>query len=319
MDYLNTITFVFYWHELKKKSKMLLEEEKDELDFMSPLVELVIGVVVILIFGLLGTAAAYGYAQWASGGLSLQEVMMNLGNDNTLMNRNIVRYSNLFVHLFTFIMSSIVIARFVSRKGWVKYLKLDRTFSMQFVVASIFLILVSGPFVALTYWINMQIPLPNWATTMEADTNAMLEAMLTMNSPTELLSNLLIMAVIPAIGEELLFRGIILQFFEKYLKKENLAVLLTAIIFSAIHLQFEGFIPRFLLGAILGYLFIWSRSIWIPIITHFFFNGVQVLGKYAFNIELENQETMTPNWLMGIASLALCIFIIRFLIKKRTD
>ncbi len=298
---------------------MFIQEEKDELDFMSPLVELVIGILAILVFGLLGTAAAYGYAKWASGGLGLQEVLSNLGNDNTLNNRNIVRYSNLLVHLFTFILASIMIARVVSKNGWIKYLKLNRGTSVKFIIASVALILVSAPLVALTYWINMQIPLPEWATTMESDTDKILEGLLTMNSPMELFSNLLVIAVIPAIGEELLFRGIILQFFEKYLKKEHFAVLITAFIFSAIHMQFEGFIPRFLLGAILGYLFIWSRSIWVPIIAHFFFNGIQVAGKYFTGIEIDDQGKMEPNWILGLASLTLCVFLVQYLYKKRVN
>ncbi len=298
---------------------MFIQEEKDELDFMSPLVELVIGILAILVFGLLGTAAAYGYAKWASGGLGLQEVLSNLGNDNTLDNRNIVRYSNLLVHLFTFILASIMIARVVSKNGWIKYLKLNRGTSVKFIIASVVLILVSAPLVALTYWINMQIPLPEWATTMESDTDKILEGLLTMNSPMELFSNLLVIAVIPAIGEELLFRGIILQFFEKYLKKEHFAVLITAFIFSAIHMQFEGFIPRFLLGAILGYLFIWSRSIWVPIIAHFFFNGIQVAGKYFTGIEIDDQGKMEPNWILGLASLTLCVFLVQYLYKKRVN
>lgn len=296
---------------------MFIEEEKDELDFMSPTIELVISVVIILVCSLIGTAAAYGYASWASGGSGLQVVLQNLVRDNTLMNRDIVRYSNLLVHLFSFTLSSIIIARIVSRKGWIKYLTINQKPALNYIVGGVGLVLVSLPLIALTYWVNMKIPLPDWAKTLETDTAAMLEGMLTMESPTEFLSNILVMAVIPAIGEELLFRGIILQYFEKLFRKEHLAVWITAFVFSAIHMQFEGFIPRFLLGAVLGYLFVWSRNIWIPIIAHFFFNGSQVAAQYFSHLDIEQPGGVRPEWGAAAISLIICGFIIRYLYKKR--
>ncbi len=296
-----------------------MEEEKDVLDFMNPGIELVVGIVVLLVFSLLGTATAYAYANWASNGMGLQGTLHDLVENNTLTNRDIVRYSNLLVHLFAFTLASIVVAWFVSKRRWVKYLKLNRIPRLHWFVFGVTLILVSLPFISLSYWINMQLPLPEWAVRIEDETSAMLEAMLTMNSPMELVSNLLVMAMVPAIGEELLFRGIILQYFEKLLKREHLAVWITAFIFSAIHFQFEGFIPRFLLGAILGYLFVWSRSIWVPIAAHFFFNGSQVAAKYFMDIEIEKANEISPNWIAGISSLVLSGIIINYLYNKRKE
>jgi membrane protease YdiL (CAAX protease family) len=97
------------------------------------------------------------------------------------------------------------------------------------------------------------------------------------------------------------------------------AIWIAGLIFSAIHLQFEGFLPRLLLGAVLGYLFYWSRNLWIPILAHFVFNASQVLAQYFYGDQisaLEAAEMDDPNWAFGLISLAALIFI-GYLIKPR--
>ena len=96
----------------------------------------------------------------------------------------------------------------------------------------------------------------------------------------------------------------------KTLRNDDVAIWVTAFLFSMMHMQFEGFIPRFLLGAILGYLFSWSRNLWVPIAAHFFFNGIQVVVKYLAGDLLDNYEAGTsgdPGWLLGLASLVLTL------------
>ena len=120
-----------------------------------------------------------------------------------------------------------------------------------------------------------------------------------------LLLNLLIMAVIPAFGEELLFRGVIQNSLAKNLTNKVLAVWITAFLFSAIHFQFYGFIPRLLLGAYFGYLLIWSKSIWVPVIAHFTNNATIVLfyfflkdKNFDFDLERVGIED-SPLWVIG--------------------
>jgi membrane protease YdiL (CAAX protease family) len=114
---------------------------------------------------------------------------------------------------------------------------------------------------------------------MEADAEALTERLLTMNSVGELLLTLGLVAVIPAVGEELFFRGTIQQLIRTKWGP-HVAVWLTALIFSAIHFQFYGFVPRMLLGALMGYLLVWSGSLWYPILAHFVNNGTVVLFYY---------------------------------------
>lgn len=114
------------------------------------------------------------------------------------------------------------------------------------------------------------------------------EAFLIMTSPSELLFNLFMIALIPAIGEELLFRGIVQNIFSRWLKNNHAAIWLSALLFSAMHMQFYGFIPRLMLGVMLGYLLVWSGNIWWPIIAHFVNNAAAVIFSYLFQNNFSN-------------------------------
>lgn len=115
----------------------------------------------------------------------------------------------------------------------------------------------------------------------------------------EVLLGLLVMAVLPGIGEELLFRGL-LQRNLNYLFPSWLSILVAALVFSAIHLQFYGFVPRFLLGALLGYLYWWSGNIWVAAWAHFVNNAFTLLmvhfhNKGYLSINLNSSDAM-PLW-----------------------
>jgi uncharacterized protein len=123
------------------------------------------------------------------------------------------------------------------------------------------------------------------------------------------------LAVIPAIGEELIFRGVFQKIFYDLFKSGHLAIWVTAFAFSALHFQFFGFIPRFILGLVFGYLFYWSGTLWLPVISHFVNNAVPVIGAYiqskgCFGILSWEQIIILP--LMVIIS----IFILRYFRNK---
>lgn len=96
-----------------------------------------------------------------------------------------------------------------------------------------------------------------------------------------LLFNILMIAIIPAIGEEFLFRGVLQKLFKEITRNIHVSVLITAFIFSAVHGQFYGFVPRFLLGIFFGYLMVWSGTIWIPVVAHFINNAIAVVVYYV--------------------------------------
>ncbi|MBL0341505.1 MAG: CPBP family intramembrane metalloprotease [Bacteroidetes bacterium] len=183
------------------------------------------------------------------------------------------------------------------------------------------------PFINSLLIFNQQLHLPeflsgveSWMRASEDNAARITEMFLKMDTSLELLFNLFIVALLPALGEELLFRGVLQRLFKELTNNIHVAIILTSILFSAIHMQFFGFIPRMLLGMLFGYLLHWTGSIWVPIFAHLVNNGAAVIfAYYAGNNQLPfNQDTIgTENgeWPYVIISLAL-IFGLGFLIKK---
>lgn len=140
----------------------------------------------------------------------------------------------------------------------------------------------------------------SWARERE-DTAAELTEFLTeFGSPAELLFAIVIIAVLPAIGEEIVFRGLIQNELYRGTRNIHVAIWVAAIMFSAIHFQFFGFVPRLLLGALFGYLYYWSGNLWLAILAHFVNNGVSVVALYLyqqgkFTFDVESQESAPAN------------------------
>ena len=131
-----------------------------------------------------------------------------------------------------------------------------------------------------------------------------------------------LIALIPAIGEELLFRGVLQQLFTKWTGEAHLAIFISAFLFSAIHLQFFGFLPRFVLGLVLGYMFYWSKNLWLPILAHFTNNAFAIIFNYHFvadkiQIDFLNEET-SVNISAALISL-LAVALLMFLLHKNTS
>lgn len=267
-------------------------------------------VVAVLVGSLIGNLLVLAVSQ--AWGVDLQLILSETTKDSPLPVRNFLRVVNLLSHLMTFSLPSILLIYFLYKKQTLSFFRLDRRPLGRNILYSVLFILVSFPMAQFTYWLNQKIPLPQWAIEMEKSAEAMLQSVLNMQSPAELLFNLLVVAVIPAIGEELLFRGVVQQKLEKGLGSAVGAVWITAILFSAIHLQFQGFFPRMILGAVLGYLLIWTRNLWIPIIAHFIFNGAQVLAQYFYEEQIGTDELPIPDqsiWISGLFSTALIIWL----------
>lgn len=123
-----------------------------------------------------------------------------------------------------------------------------------------------------------------WARTQEDKLTEMTKFITNFSSPGEFALGLLVIAVLPGIGEELVFRGLIQNELYRSSKNIHAAIWASAILFSAFHIQFFGFVPRMLLGALFGYLYYWSGNLLIPMIAHFFHNGFTLTMIYLYNI-----------------------------------
>ena len=171
------------------------------------------------------------------------------------------------------------------------------------------------PFINYMAEINLKMEIPIRALdqllrTLESTAEEMMVAFTATKSFGGLLMNLLMIGVIAAVGEELIFRGLIQKLMTQMIKNPHLAILITALLFSAFHFQFFSFLPRFVLGLVLGYLMYYGQSIWYPILAHFVNNAMGVI-YYYFNSRgsaddmLEEIGTSTLIPVAAVVSLAL--------------
>jgi uncharacterized protein len=147
-----------------------------------------------------------------------------------------------------------------------------------------------------------------WAREKETAAADLTEFLTKFNSIAELTIAIVVIAVLPAIGEEIVFRGLIQNELFKATRNVHVSIWLAAVLFSAIHLQFFGFIPRLLLGALFGYLYYWSGNLTLAIVAHFVNNGISVVAMYfyqqgVFEYDMESTESAPASVVMVCALL----------------
>lgn len=150
---------------------------------------------------------------------------------------------------------------------------------------------------------------------MEEHGRLMTEYLTDFHSLPYFLMVLVVVAVVPAIGEELLFRGLIQKYLQHIWKKPHIAIWVTAIFFSAFHMQFYGFVPRMVLGAFFGYLFYFSGNLWYASIAHFINNGFTLLMIYLFQqgiveYDIEGTETVSIWSTLIFAIIGAILFVL---------
>ena len=154
-------------------------------------------------------------------------------------------------------------------------------------------------------------PLEQWMREMETLAMELTRFLTDFQSISELLAGILVIGVLTGIGEEVFFRGVIQPKLQGYLRSPHWGIWLTAIIFSAIHVQFYGFLPRLFLGALFGYMYHYTGSLFYPILAHILNNSLTLLAVYLSNqgyvgIDMESTETVSiPAALGGFLVLSL--------------
>lgn len=196
-----------------------------------------------------------------------------------------------------------------------------------FYLISVLLVIACTPFVAqLTEW-NETMKLPASFEKIEAlmrqledMAEAETERMLNTDTWGGLIANLVVIALIAAVGEELTFRGVLQPWLIKVCRNPHVGIILGAIVFSAIHFQFYGFVPRFVLGLLLGYLAYVSRSLWPSILLHFINNGTTVVAMFLVQrgvIDVDIDEIGSTNIYLTILSALATIALLVLAWRKR--
>ncbi len=218
----------------------------------------------------------------------------------------------------------------------VSWLKLNKGADVEVICMAIALMICAVPGINLLSDLNSKIQLPECLDSIEqilkqqeAAAAALTERFLKADSGWEVLLNIGLMALLPAFAEEFTFRGTLQQILSNSpkdgltAKRSSMAIWITAIVFSAIHMQFYGFIPRMLMGAMFGYVFVWTGSIWIPVLMHFTNNCMAVV---AYSILEHSEKNIADTfgagdtWGIGAISLVItCLGLLIFYRRTRTQ
>ncbi|GGB09439.1 hypothetical protein GCM10011511_36210 [Puia dinghuensis] len=185
----------------------------------------------------------------------------------------------------------------------------------NFYLLAILLLFFSFPLEGWLGIMNKRIALPHWMIQTETDTDRQLTAILEVKKPVDVLINLLVVAVIPAIFEEMFFRGVLQRILIQLIKRPWAGIIATAFIFSFLHFQFEGFLPRMFLGILLGAAFWYSGSLWTTILAHCFYNGIQVVALSYYPTTINNENPSIP----GYATLISLVIVVGLLTAMRSQ
>lgn len=254
--------------------------------FPAPLKILVLLLVILLsgLFALIfGMAAGYLFF----GGDVMNYLEGNVAFTDPAM-LPLLKYLQVVNTIGLFMLPPLIFAWLADRRP-LTYLSMDREPAIISTVAGIGAILVILPFIHWVAGINEMLQLPEWLSGLEswmkeseARAAEITSLFLGNRSTYVMLFNLFMIAILPALGEEFLFRGVLLRLFREWTRSTHLAVFVSALLFSALHLQFYGFLPRLILGLMLGYVFVWSGSVWVPVLVHFFNNGLAVVAAWLY-------------------------------------
>ena len=208
------------------------------------------------------------------------------------------------------------------------WLGLNKHFNFKQVALGFVIIFLAnvfgGPFQDITEKVLAHFPSINQiAKNMEDLYNDQVVALSHLNGLSDLFSALIIMAFFPALFEELFFRGMIQNFFTKWWKKPILAIIVTSIIFSLIHMSIYLFISRAILGFVLGLMFYKTRNIWVNTIAHFLNNAIAVFQMYALSTTKTKIEAsqLDPkfDWWVAVLAIIVLYYLFRCLQKVSED
>jgi len=219
------------------------------------------------------------------------------------------------------LIAPIIFARFLT-KNPEEYIRPSFKFPWVALVIIFALMFLSNPLIEILSNINQKMVLPHWLKWMresQDSTEKAMEALLVMDNWWDVIKNVLLVGLLTAIAEEFMFRGVIQTIFLRWTKNVHAAVWITAILFSAFHMEFFGFLPRLLLGLFFGYFVAWSGSIWTGVWAHFINNGAIVVITYLYQqkiIKGDPNEQHLFNFAGYLLSLATTVFLL--VIYKRT-
>jgi hypothetical protein len=241
-------------------------------------------------------------------------------------NGNMLLFINALTTIISFLIPSVTVAYFtkgsiVSNMG---FKKIEHFKQIGWVIILALLgLYLSGALSTLTQMIPIPNNLNTWASNLEETYKKGMGGVMHMQSRNDLIAILILVALIPAIFEELYFRGGLQKTIKDWSGMPVLSIIITAIIFSAFHFSFFGFLSRMALGIVLGFIFEYTKSIWLSILMHFLNNGIAILSLYLLrNNPQKMNQAMDDNGAplyLGAIALIFIIYFLRLLKNKKSD
>jgi len=276
--------------------------------------------LLIILGSLLLTLIAGMAVAGALFGSGVFDALSDLSGKTLMENLDLQRYFQILSQFGVFIFPPVIYAYLLSREV-PSYLRVDRKPHIVTLFLALSAILVILPFLNFTLQINESLHLPHflsglerWMKTSEDQADRLTDAFLSDTTVKGFVINMVMIGLLAAVGEELLFRGVLLRLLHDWFRNGHAAVIVSAFLFSAMHLQFFGFLPRMILGIILGYMFLWSGNLWVPIITHFINNGLSVAVSFLFyrGVIKTDVESFgnTTNFPIIVFSLVLTVILL---------
>jgi membrane protease YdiL (CAAX protease family) len=228
-----------------------------------------------------------------------------------------------FLSLFTI---PVFLFAYFSDPQPVKYLGLKKSTPFYFLVGGVILF-IALPFVDGLGILNHQLipentSLGNWMKSSEEKAMKPMLLLVKQNSLQALMLNLLFIAIFAGVGEELFFRGVLQRILIRLFKSPMAGIVVASVLFSAIHFQFYGFLPRFALGMLLGLIYWYSGSLWPAIIAHVVYDAIAVVLFY-FNPSLAESQDATFQFanrtVLAIISAVLVGWLVYLMKKKSTN
>jgi len=215
-----------------------------------------------------------------------------------------------------FVVAGIVYVMLIEKFKWYELFSFKNVKVWTLILTVVIVVSFMFANTVLIEW-NMNISFPDfmkgfesWARLKEDELKLVTDFITEFDSLGRFILGFVVIAIIPAIGEELIFRGILQNKLEVYFKNAHLAIIVSSILFSGFHLQFYGFIPRLLLGILFGYLYYWSRSLWYPILAHLINNGLTLIMIYLYqtgriSLDIESEESYPANVILIFTMITL--------------
>ena len=288
-----------------------------KIDSQPPLIQLIVSFLIVIIAGTL-LFYLFVFAGSLIFGTEMEKMLLIPSSNAGIKDNLSVRYVQVYQQVALFLIPSLIIIYLIRRENEA-FLGMDKFPAIITILLIIILSLLTIPITSYTGMLNSKMNLPDWLSgveewmiTKEDSASDLTDLLITSSGFAAFSVNILILAVIPAFGEEMLFRGVLQQLLCRTFRSSHSGIWLTAIIFSTIHFQFFGFIPRLILGLSFGYLFYWSRNLWVPVIAHFINNVVPVIISYYAgwkelrekSMNLKDQGMMIP-----FVQIIFCILI----------